>query len=389
MNSLKTRNAILALIALAALSCYILACTAFSPDDSKILYPAFDAESGSVGMAVYDRVTQKSQMMFVPAACDLGESNAVAEPLLMRGEWLPDGRSVLIGFSGGKDNDTLNLALMPFGSTASVRLLQLADVKEEGLLLPLCVNGGKIFLKAGDKAVARIDLKSLAVARHEFSDIQKEIVLYSAPNADGPFYVEPLDGDKGEVFGRLNPESFSRTPLMTITNELHGESAFAYDNEGKTIAFLQPGDTNRLLVLRQGKPAWIRTIDAKGAKWAFGNAGLSPKGDMLWATYMKQVGTETVSYGLLEVPFSEEPVRETTLLTLPQPVESDKVFYFQGSVSHDGKIAAIASTYLACTAKEFKPDDCALFLVDLSSPDRKVTKVPIPLPANRPGAPGK
>jgi hypothetical protein len=288
----------------------------------------------------------------------------------------------LIAFSGGKNNDTLNLALAPFGSTAPMRLLQLADIKEEGLLLPLCANGGKLFLRVADRAVARIDLKTMAVVRHEFTDTQKEIVLYPAPNADGPFYVETLDGDKA-VFGHLNPESFSRTPLMTITNELHGESVFAYDSQGKTMAFLEPGETNRLIVLQAGKPARIRMLDAKGANWAFGNAGLSPKGGMLWAAFMKKAETNAVSYGLLEVPFGEEPVRETTLLTLPQPVENDKVFYFQASVSHDGKTAAVASTYLACTAKEFNPVDCALFLVDLSSPDRKVTKVPIAYPGKR------
>jgi hypothetical protein len=58
--------------------------------------------------------------------------------------------------------------------------------------------------------------------------------------------------------------------------------------------------------------------------------------------------------------------------------------YFQGAISHDGKAAAVASTYLACGDKGLKPDDCALFLVDLKDPNRKVTRVPIPMPAERP-----
>ena len=56
----------------------------------------------------------------------------------------------------------------------------------------------------------------------------------------------------------------------------------------------------------------------------------------------------------------------------------------QAAISHDGKTAAIASTYLACSEKEFKAADCALFIVDLSNPKWKVTKVPIPMPARRP-----
>jgi len=38
---------------------------------------------------------------------------------------------------------------------------------------------------------------------------------------------------------------------------------------------------------------------------------------------------------------------------------------------------------LACDDEAFKAEDCALFLVDLADPGRKVTRVPIPLPAPR------
>jgi hypothetical protein len=87
-----------------------------------------------------------------------------------------------------------------------------------------------------------------------------------------------------------------------------------------------------------------------------------------------------MSYGLMEIPFSDAPPRELTLIN-DAPVEDDNssAYYFQTAISHDGKTAAIASTYLDC-----KPADRALFLVDLSDPQWKVTKVPIPTPAQRP-----
>jgi len=387
MKTHNTRNAILALIALAALSLYILACTSFSPDDTKVLYPAFDTNSGAIGMAVFDRTAGRSDMVLVPMAYDTDETNAVVEPQLMRGQWLGDGRNLLIAYAGGK-GESLKLALTPWGARAPTRLFEVPDIKDGGntILAPLCVADGWLFVRVAERKVARIDLKSLALVDHEFADARKGVALYPAPNGDGVFYIEEQEGEsKGTVFGRLNPKDFSRTPLLTITNEFGDHAAFAYDNQGKTVVFLEPGDANRLLVFEQGKLARTRTFDAKGGKWAFGSAGLSPKGDELWATFERRVETNSVSYGLIEAPLGEEPVRETTLFTLPQPVESDMVFYFQASVSHDGKTAAVASTYLACAAKEFNPADCALFLVDLSSPDRKVTKVPIPLPAKRPG----
>jgi hypothetical protein len=91
-----------------------------------------------------------------------------------------------------------------------------------------------------------------------------------------------------------------------------------------------------------------------------------------------------MSYGLMEIPFSDGPTREIVLIK-GAPVDDEILaFYFQMAVSHDGKTAAVASTYLACTDKGFNPADCALFLVEMSEPDWKVTKVPIPVPPKPP-----
>jgi hypothetical protein len=87
----------------------------------------------------------------------------------------------------------------------------------------------------------------------------------------------------------------------------------------------------------------------------------------------------------MEIPFSEAPPRELTLINDAPGQDEALAYYFQAAISHDGKTAAIPSTYLACTEEEFKPADCALFLVDLSDAKWKVTKVPIPMPAKRPG----
>ena len=66
MKNNTSRNALLAMIALGALTLYILACTSFSPDDTKVLYPAFD-DSGAIGMAVYDREARRSEMLLCPS----------------------------------------------------------------------------------------------------------------------------------------------------------------------------------------------------------------------------------------------------------------------------------------------------------------------------------
>ena len=68
MNSRKTHNTLLALTGLAALFVCILACTSFSPDDKKILYSTFDPKSRAMGVAVYDRASRDSRLLFASRA---------------------------------------------------------------------------------------------------------------------------------------------------------------------------------------------------------------------------------------------------------------------------------------------------------------------------------
>ncbi len=146
------------------------------------------------------------------------------------------------------------------------------------------------------------------------------------------------------------------------------------------------------MVLERGKPALTRPLEIKGAELQFGNAVFTRNGEALLASCMKKPADQTrASFGLLEIPLPAGPVRETTLIPAFEAKEQDAApFYFQVGVSHDGKTAAAASTYLACLeTNTFKAEDCALFFVDLSDAKRKVTKVPISLPAERSSPVGK
>jgi hypothetical protein len=244
------------------------------------------------------------------------------------------------------------------------------------LTFPLCVAGDRVFLMTSEKGVVRVDLKTGALTRREFTDAGKDITLLAAPDGKGVFYFE-----KEGVFGRLDPGDFSRKPLMTITNNLADETFFTYDQQGKVVAFVEnKGGTNCLVVLRQGQTAFTRPLSAKDNEFAFGNAAFSPKGDRLWATYQEPAGSNTVSYGLMEIPLSDSPIRKTTLIAAAPADKDSMASFFQFGMSHDGKTAAVASTYLAAADKPIKSEDCALFFVDLNDPNRKVTKVPLAIP---------
>lgn len=384
MNSHKTRDVVLALTGLAALTVYILACTSFSPDDRKVLYPAFDPASGGVGLAVYDRDTKRSDMVLVSSAYDLDHTNTSNEPALVRGQWLADGKNIVVTYaaSAKESDEALSVALVPWGVGGITRLLRVAALEKgaTAFLNPLCISGKRLFLQVSSHEVARLDLVSGRVVRHDFGDADKEFTIYPAPSGDRLFCIEQEKDKKDSTLTLFNPDDFSRAPLMAIPEVTGETSAFAFDSRGTLAAFMTAYDgTNRLVVIRKDQPVITRTFDTKGTKWHFGNGCLSPKGEVLWATYQKQDSAKATnaSYGLIEVPFSQAPVRETTLIETARPTDHGDPLLFEAAVSHDGKTAAVASTYLAA---DLKPADCALFLVDLSSPERKVTKVPIPTP---------
>jgi len=355
-----------------------------------VLYPSFDAASGAIGMAVYDREARGSEMLFVPVEYETGESNAVVAPGLLRAQWLANGRDIVIAYvvPDGPAKEGMTVAVVPWGVRKPIRTFRVPDVKEiaQSFTVPLCVAGERLFFRTSSKGLFRLDLRTGALTGHEFEDAKGELSFYPAPDGAGVFYFDPDNSSDGKtVFGRLNPNDFSQTPLIEISNRLRDATAVAYDPQGKALALLAGGDDKAALeVWRDGKRAFFREADTHGKKRLFGNAVLTPDGKAIRAAFQQTDGTNSMSYGLMEIPFSEAKPREVVLIK-DAPVEDEaSAYYFQVAVSHDGKTAAVASTYLACTDKEFHPADCALFLVDLGDPNWKVTKVPIPMPAKRP-----
>jgi len=387
MKTETARNTGLALVGLLALTVYILACASFSPDDKKILYPSFDPHSGAVGVALYDRETSRSRMLFVPVA--YADTNS-PDPALLRPQWLTDGRRILVAWGAdGQHDEGLNLAVLTISGEGPVKLFRFPELKEaaQHLMMPLPLAGENVLLP-DSKGLVRLNLANGRIIRHEFSEDISDLWLYAGRGDQTVFYVEEK-GEEGHVFGRLNAETFARAPLMTFTNKPVEGSFFTYNDGGKRLAFVdEVGDVQRLVVLESGRPAMTRPLATKGEKLRFGNAVFLERKELVLASFMRSVD-QTASFGLLEIPLKNQAIRETVLIPKAEITDDLAAFYFQAGVSHDGKTAALSSMYLACAGKSFRPEDCALFLVDLTDPRRKVTKVPIKMPAELPGLPGK
>ncbi len=395
MNKQKI-NAALASVGLLALTIYVVACNSspsFSPDDTKVLYPAFDPVTGVIGMSVYDREAGTSEMVFLLAGHDSdNETNAPPGSALLRGQWLPNGKEIVIAYAGpggGGEEGAITITVMPWAGRKPVKtLLSECDTDETGELFmasPLCVAGERLFYRGSSNQLFRIDLRTFTRTEHEFEDAQGDIAVFPSPDGQVVFYFEEqTDPVRQSVFGWMDPDNFSRTPLMTTTNRLRDETRIAYDPEGRTLACLEADDgIANLTVWRGSQVAFSRSVDTQSDDLAFGNAMLTAGGKSVLATFARASGTNATSYGLMEIPFDEAPAREITLILEAPANGQENVGYFQAALSHDGKTLAIASTYLGVEDEGIKPEDCALFLVELSEPDWVVTKVPIPMPARR------
>ena len=376
MNTNAVRNSGLALVGLAALTIYILACTSFSPDDGKVLYPAFDTQNGALGIAVYDREAARSRMVFVP----VNYSDTNLNGSIARAQWLGNGRRILLSWMGQND-DTVNLGVVPDGAEGAVRLFRLDAIDDatSSLIFPMAVSGQNAFVTS-KHTVHRVDLATGQVVKHFLPTNLADVFLFSGPDENSLCYLAEAE-DQQNVFGRFNPATFELTPWITITNN-HGSDGggfFAVDERGRRLAYVENKEEGQdLVVVEAGKPAFRKSIFTK-EKLDFGNAVFLTRKNLLLASFMRE-STNTSSFGVIEIPLKDGAVRETTLIREVPEHDTSASMYFQVGVSHDGRTAAAASTYLACTIDKFKAEDCALFFVDLNDPKRKVTKVPVPMP---------
>jgi hypothetical protein len=81
-----------------------------------------------------------------------------------------------------------------------------------------------------------------------------------------------------------------------------------------------------------------------------------------------------MEFGVLEIPLNEQPLRWIPIFH--DSNLNNTLGQAQGSLSHDGRTWAVATTFI----ENLKPDNYALYLVDVSRSKPKITKVPIAQP---------
>ena len=377
MKTNRTLHVLLAGIAGGSLLVYVLACsTAFSPDDRQLLYPSFDPQSGALSIALYNRDTGRSEQIFSSVGT---HDDTNIHSACLRAEWLPDGKHIII--AEAEEHDGLSLFVVPHGGKEPIRHLgsQKWDDAVSALEFPFAISGTKIFLN-DQHNLTRVDWVTgevLVNTNH----------IAALPGGDGKTIVGWRElPDNGGEFGVIDPETLAFQPQLTLTlTNQTGEGTFpAFDPSTREIMLVNGEGTNlELQILRDGVKKFTRLIARTGCevKVAGPWLDLGPKKDRVFTAYTSKADGQTNSEcGLLEIPLDEKPLRFTPLFQ----VQADDMnsLLAQPSLSHDGRTWAISSAWLAAKNKSaLKPEDCALFLVQVDRSRPKITKVPIALPA--------
>jgi hypothetical protein len=386
-------NSTAALAGLGALLVYILACTSFSPDDSKVLYVTVNPQSGLTAVAVYDRKTAKSELLFEPSTRDVAGSGA-AKPALMRPQWLDGGHDFLVNWMVGADNDTepLNLAVVPFDRRGPTRTIVLTNLEKGGwgvrlAYWPTPVVGSNVFLSGETNSLIRLNL---ITGEMRVQTNQQILIPFPSPDNDRLFYLGGARDSNGPAeFGLLNPETFARTPLFQFKDDIALDSV-VLSRDAKKFAYQLDNESPPIIhLLETGQPARTVSLASLGEKTAINIRQFSSKGDILYGSFNSFTDRDHETYGLVEIPLDGSAIRKTTLISDSEIEDKKNLTVFQIDLSHDGKTVAVESLWMAYGDKPIKAEDCALFLVDLGDPQRKVTKVPIPLPPKDSPAPFK
>ncbi len=384
MNKTISRRLVPALIGLSALLAYILACTSFSPDDSKVLYVSVDSKSGRSAVAVYDRKTTTSETLFVPIVPDEPPITGNAA-IIMRPQWLNDGHDVLTEWmEGDGSNQLLHLEIQPFDHRGTTRQFITPCPDKDApayYYWPLPIVGTTIFLNGESNILKRVNLET---GELRIQTNTTRVMVLPSPDDKHLFYLSGMDNNNRgpDELGVFDPVSMAYTPMFRIPDSNAAPQSIALSRDGSRLAY-QTDDKNPqvLRVLQSGGQVRTLSLASLGDGTEIMIRHFSPGGDVLYGTFKKSSGTTNnlTSCGVIEIPIDGSVIRTTTLIP-PTEMGDDLFPSFQVDLSHDGTTLAVESVWFAFGDKAIKADDCALFMVDLTDPQRKVTKVPIPLP---------
>lgn len=338
-----SRDRLLTGIGLLAFTLYVLACRpAFSPDGTRVLVPIHDAARTNTAVWVYDRAQQSWSRVFEHTGDGIPCST-----------WTSDGREAVVAW--GDNSNTLHVVAVPMVSAGPARRFALKTRTEcnGAFMFNAPPVQDRFFYHGDSNAVYRLDLRDGTIATGTVAGVENIFVM-----ADGR-YLPSLVARANQVeFGLLDGDQFHFRVLQRLPPSTAGERWLPF---GERFVVIQE---QQVTVYRRG--VCERHV-AIGDNMKLIDATAGPSEEALYAAALRKGGGLCIG----EISLRDGSVRWTTLSTNTILKSSDSLC--RVAVSPDGRTLAL-STGL----DEIDPTDRALYFVDLTSPARKVTKVPLP-----------
>ena len=366
------------LFSLAVLLWTISCRPAWSPDGSKLLFPARQGEGAAsrAALAEYELESGKSRFLQrLPA-----DAAGVAVWDEQGGRW------VLVSAHSVEDSW---MVVTTFGGDGEVRKQHDVKVGARNVLTMLgepVVLGGHVFLMG--KRAMRIDLDTgTDTGARSNVDVSSMFRL-----GDGLGYAHAAARARAAwTIGRLDPVSLEGTPLFTRPEDCKWQIApypsfNAKQDRCAVVAFQgeEGADLGErewaILVLADGK---IESSIPLGKGVAAGPLRWSPDNVTIYATIVR-IGERHDTFTMAETDFSGSIRREVELVRQPIDEQLKKrggaqatrllPFGMQPSVSPNGRHVAFTTALLANLPKE----QHGLLLIDTRDKEREVKRVPFP-----------
>lgn len=359
-------------VALAMFACR----PAWSPDGKRLLYPALMGAQ-HIGVALYDRDTGVASLL----------AENVAERTFAGMAWSPDGKTAFV-VTADEDKKELLVAAYAVPIKGEPKIFRLAGVERwhDTLSVPLVCVGKHLFLS--DDGIVRLDLESGEELRHRAADDQR---LFVFSRGAGIGYLQTGKGDKQAEWeiGSVDPTTLKLTPLLESPKDQSWEPMPmpAFDSTLRRVAIPAqkgPGKegpakgSSAILTFLDGKLETVvplgsdKNVGVCSVHWACDDENL------LVSLCRLADGERTEAWGLYETTASGSVTRETTIVRSRHVKDSRIGVTFPMALSPDGKTAAFSTAMF----EQFEPENHGLYLLDLSSKDRKVTRVPFPQQKN-------
>ena len=385
---------ILTLVGLTGLVLFILACRpSWSPDGRKVLYSYWDDGAGKAAVAVFDRKTRSSHLIF-----EWGNEES-SNQTLAGAQWTKDGEEAIVTTYV---EEAVQIVVV---SVTTQRPLQMYALKKMGDLsvLPIPQVGNQLFV-VGGKAWVRLNLTTGEVLRREDKEVEDGL-LYDVGGK--VFYIRQIEekaeetkkevGEKKTLetprknyeFGELDQKDLSLHPTLTLRSE-ELESKGIRELTG--FADVDPGSLKTAITTdaTEGKPARIVVIGKSGVEqilevgtkekpFKLGNPQWSRDGKMIFVSaVIEGEKTKRAEFGVVEVPVDGKVSRFDRIEEGPkEDFDEDFLTFAQIVLSPDGKLIAVTNGHV-----DTLPDKKGLFLLDVSRPQRPVNFYPAPaLPA--------